>query len=147
MYVKSSNRRKIKSTIASISWIAFRVDSDRVRVIRVHFGILLLLNGTLGYSLECLFHINSLFGRCFKVRDVSFGLAPRHCSLLSHLTFVLLDVNLVAKDDEREVVGIMRAGLDEELVSPAVQHLKRLGIVHVIHEDAAIRPSVVGDAQ
>ena len=64
-----------------------------------------------------------------------------------HLSLVLLHVNLVSEDHEREILGIMRAGLDQELVAPTVQSLERLGAVHVVHEHAAVCTTVECDAE
>ena len=77
----------------------------------------------------------------------------------------LLHVNLVAEDDEGEVLRVMRRSLiisslfkqrtsifeythlNQELVSPAVQSFKALRTVHVVDQDATIRPSVKCYAQ
>jgi len=40
------------------------------------------------------------------------------------LPLVLLDINLIPEDDEREVFGVLRVGLDEELVPPRIERLK-----------------------
>lgn len=55
-----------------------------------------------------------------------------------HLSLVLFDVNLVAQYNEGEVLGVMRAGLDEELVPPAIESFERLCAVHIIDEYAAV---------
>jgi hypothetical protein len=41
----------------------------------------------------------------------------------------------------------MRAGLDKELVAPAVEGLERLGAVDVVDEHAAVRATVESDAE
>ena len=41
----------------------------------------------------------------------------------------------------------MWAGLNEELVSPAVERLKGLGTVYVVNEDAAVGTTVERDAE
>lgn len=41
----------------------------------------------------------------------------------------------------------MRAGLDEELIAPAVERLERFRAVHVVHEDAAVRSTVESDTE
>lgn len=43
---------------------------------------------------------------------------------------------------EWETLGVHRAGLDQELVSPAVQGVERLGIVDVVDEHAAVGTTV-----
>ena len=43
---------------------------------------------------------------------------------MTHLPLVLLYINLVAENDEGEVLGVVRAGLDEEFVTPAVKRLE-----------------------
>ncbi len=58
------------------------------------------------------------------------------------LTLALLHINLVPEHNEREVLRVVWAGLDKELVAPAVEGLEGLGAVDVVHEHAAIRPTV-----
>lgn len=60
----------------------------------------------------------------------------------SYLTLALFHVNLVAEHDEREVLRVVWACLDEELVTPAIERLKGLGAVHIVDEHAAVRPTV-----
>ena len=65
----------------------------------------------------------------------------------AYLTFALLHINLVAEDDEGEVLRVMWASLDEELVPPAVESLERLGAVDVVDEYTAVRATVEGNTQ
>ena len=65
----------------------------------------------------------------------------------SYLPFAFLYVNLVAEDNKWKVLRIMRTCLNKKLIAPAVERLKRLCAVNVIHEHTAVRPSVVGHAQ
>ena len=67
----------------------------------------------------------------------------KHCT---DLALILLHINLIPQHDEREVLRIMRARLDEELVSPAIERLEALRTVHVIHEHAAVCAAIEGDA-
>jgi hypothetical protein len=48
---------------------------------------------------------------------------------------------------EWEALGISWAGLDQELVPPAVQRLETLGVVHVVDKDTTVGTSVEGDTQ
>ena len=59
----------------------------------------------------------------------------------------VLEVELVADDDEREVLGVARTRLDEELVAPRVERLERVGRRHVVDEHAAVGAAVERDAQ
>ena len=59
-----------------------------------------------------------------------------------HLSFILLHINLVAQYHKREVLRIMWACLDEELVSPAIERLERLGAVDVVDKDTAVCSTV-----
>ena len=63
------------------------------------------------------------------------------------MTFTLLQINLVAEHDEREVLRVVWARLDEELISPAVESLERLGAVNVVDEYTAVRAAVEGNTQ
>lgn len=42
----------------------------------------------------------------------------------AYLPFVLLNVNLISENDEREIFSILRVGLDEEFVPPRIEGLK-----------------------
>ena len=84
-----------------------------------------------------LLDIDRLLGRGLEVGDVALRLAPRERSLLCNDAAV--DINLIAQDDEREIVGVARAGLDEELVTPRVEVVKRLWLHDV--EDQHTRVS------
>ena len=66
---------------------------------------------------------------------------------MPHLSLVLFYINLVAEDDEREVLRVMRARLNKELIPPAVKCLERLGAIHVVHEYAAVCTSIERDAK
>ena len=66
---------------------------------------------------------------------------------MSYLTLALLHINLVPEHDEGEVLGVVWARLDKELVPPAVESLKRLGAVHVVDENAAVRATVESHTQ
>ena len=128
-----------------------------------HLFLCFLLQRILGYRLERLFHVDRLLGGRLKVRNVALGLTPRHRPLLRHLrasygrahnpqrpsylSFAFLHINLVTEDNKGEILRIMRTCLNKKLVSPAVQRLKRLCTVHVVHEHTAIRPSVVCHAE
>lgn len=48
---------------------------------------------------------------------------------------------------EWETLWVHGAGLDKKLVSPAIEGVETLGIVHVVHEHAAIGATVKGNAQ
>lgn len=71
---------------------------------------------------------------------MSQGLFPAHHS------FALLDIDLVAQHNKGEVVGVPGRGLDEEFVAPAVEGVKALGVVDVVHEHAAVCAAIEGDS-
>ena len=59
----------------------------------------------------------------------------------------VLQVDLVAQHHEGEVLGVTRAGLDQELVPPAVEGLEGVGGRDVEHQHTAVRPTVERHAQ
>jgi hypothetical protein len=65
----------------------------------------------------------------------------------TYLPLVLLDVNLIPEDDEREVFGVLRVGLDEELVPPRIEGLKGFGRVDVVDEDTAVGSTIERDTE
>ena len=87
-----------------------------------------------------------LCGR-LEVGNVAFGLAPGHCAFLGDLPLVLLHIDLVSQHDEREVLGVPGTGLNEELIPPTVQGLKRLGTVDVINKDTAVCTTIERDTE
>ena len=60
----------------------------------------------------------------------------------TYLALILLHVNLVPKDHKREVLWVMWASLDEELVSPTVESLERLCTVYIVYEYTAVCTTV-----
>ena len=87
---------------------------DRVGKVDVLLG--LLLERVARDHLESLLNVDRLLGRGLKVRDVALGLAPGKSTFLRHRAPV--EVHLVSQHDEREVIGVARARLDQELVPP-----------------------------
>lgn len=67
------------------------------------------------------------------------------CSIISHR--VQIKSSRSRHTYKGKVGGIPRRGLDQELVSPAVQRLEALGVVDVVHQNAAVGSSVECDAQ
>ena len=59
----------------------------------------------------------------------------------------VLHVNLVADDNEGEVLGVSGACLDEELVSPAVERLECVAHRHVVHQHAAVGTAIERNPQ
>lgn len=48
---------------------------------------------------------------------------------------------------EREVRRVPWRSLDQELVSPTVERLEALRIVHIVHEHAAVGSAIEGDTE
>jgi len=61
------------------------------------------------------------------------------------LSLVLLDINLIAKNNKREVVWIVWICLNKEFVPPAVKCLEALGAVDVVYKYAAISTAIECD--
>lgn len=59
-----------------------------------------------------------------------------------NLSFVLFNIDLIAKHYKREVLRVMWACLDKELVSPTVKRFKRLCTVNVVHKDTTVCSTV-----
>jgi hypothetical protein len=59
----------------------------------------------------------------------------------------LLHINLVANDDKGKVLRSTRRGLDQELVSPALQGLETLCVVDIVHEHTAVGSAVERNSQ
>ena len=48
---------------------------------------------------------------------------------------------------KREIVGFPWARLNQELIPPGIQGFKRLGVIHVVHENTAVGTAIEGDSQ
>lgn len=66
---------------------------------------------------------------------------------LTHHSLALLDVDLVTKHDEGEVLRVRWTSLNEELIAPRVERFERLCAVYVVYEHAAIGAAIEGYAQ
>lgn len=66
----------------------------------------------------------------------------RHRSHPARTHLSVLQVDLIAQNHKGEVLGISRAGLDQELIPPAVQSLEGVRRRDVEHQDAAVGPAV-----
>jgi hypothetical protein len=107
-----------------------------------HFSIFrLLFKSILGDGLESLFDIDGFLGGSFEIWDVTLCRAPGHCTFLRNYALVL-NINFVTKNDEWEVVGISWSGLNQELISPAVEVLESLCNIDIKHKNTAISTSV-----
>lgn len=60
------------------------------------------------------------------------------------LSLVLLHIDLIPQHDKGKILRVVRARLDKELITPAVERLERLSAVHVIHKHTAVCTAVVG---
>jgi hypothetical protein len=48
---------------------------------------------------------------------------------------------------EGEALGVHRAGLNQELISPAVEGVETLGVVYIVDEHAAVGTAVESNAE
>lgn len=83
----------------------------------------------------------------------------KHTMRLFSSTSILLpkttcDVSVVGQESrnlceahEWKALWIARGGLDEELVAPAIEGVKTLGVVNVINKDAAVCTTIEGNPQ
>lgn len=61
------------------------------------------------------------------------------------MSLVILDINLVAKNNKWEVVWIVWICLNKEFVPPAVKCLEALGTIDVVYKYAAISTAIERD--
>lgn len=59
----------------------------------------------------------------------------------------VLQIDLVAKHYEREVLWVSWAGLNEELIPPAVQGFEGVWRSHIIHQHTAVRSTIKSHSQ
>lgn len=78
-----------------------------------------------------LLHVLALEGRSLLVGDTIVSLKPVFYLLNRDLSLRLL-VRLVTEDEEREVLRVLRVGLNQEVLAPERQVFKALGIRDVI---------------
>jgi len=70
----------------------------------------------------------------------------RHFAVLGTYCSVA-EVNLVANDDKRKVLGIAWTSLDEKFISPALKCLECVGNGDVVDQDAAVGTAVERNAE
>jgi len=70
---------------------------------------------------------------------------PQHDSTYHSLGF--LHINLVSQHHKREVLRIVRRGLDQKLVPPTIKGFETLARVDVVYEDTAVGSSVEGNTE
>lgn len=116
------------------------------------------------YTFERLFNVDSFLRTGLEIWYTSFRLTECQSSLMRNHSPVLLHIYLVSKDNldfyeqlrhnaeedsthKGKALRITRTGLDQELVSPAVQCLEWFGIVHIVNEYTTICASVECNAQ
>lgn len=122
-----------------------------------------------GITFERLLDIDSFLCTCFEVWNVPLRLAKRHGSFRRDHSFVLFHIDLVSNNnlfennqlrisqqrtDTRicfstykwETLRVTRAGLDEELVTPAVKCLETLRVIHIVDKNTAVGTSIECDA-
>jgi len=63
------------------------------------------------------------------------------------LSLALFHIDLIAKNDKGEVLGVVGTCLNQKLISPAVQSLEGLRAVHVVDQYAAVCAAVECDAE
>lgn len=68
-------------------------------------------------------------------------------SLSTNTNLSVLQVNLVAEHHEGEVFRISRAGLDQELIPPAVECLEGVGCSHIEHQHTAVGSTIERNTQ
>lgn len=66
-------------------------------------------------------------------------------NVCSYIT--ILQIDLVAQHDKREVLRITWAGLYEKLIAPRVQVLECVRCRHIKHQHTTVSASVEGDAK
>jgi hypothetical protein len=54
----------------------------------------------------------------------------------------LVEIDLISDDHEWERLTILRVGLNQELLAPAVERVEGLGDVHIIHQHTTIRTTI-----
>ena len=59
----------------------------------------------------------------------------------------VVQVHFVAEHDKREVVGVARTGLYQELVPPRVERPERVGTGHVVDEHTTVGTAVEGHTE
>lgn len=112
----------------------------------LEFRLSIALQGLLGHLQECFLHRGTLHGTGFVKEHVVVFTRPLFAACTGHLPLRLL-VQLVADADEGERLGVLRAGILIEAISPAAQSIEAGRVSDVVDECAAIRASVKRVAQ
>ena len=131
---------------AAISFLV-QVNIDGIGEITTVFLALLLGKGIPGNHLKRLFNIDALLGAGFKVRHLASRLTILLCTLLTDHPSILAHIDLVAQHHEGETLRVAGRGLDQELITPAVECFEGFRAVDVVDQDAAVGTSVEGYSQ
>ncbi len=95
--------------------------------------------------LERIRDISCIFSTGFEIRVSSAFPAPLLSFLAGHLP--LRHIHLVSQNHEREAVGLLDVGVEDELFPPVVEVLEALGVVHAEGQQAAVGAAVEGRPQ
>ena len=93
------------------------------------------------YRIKGILNALAIDGRRLLKRYIAVLLAPALDVLRRDLP-VLLQVLLVAENEEWKVLRVFRHALVKEVLSPAIQVVERLSVCDVVDEDAGLGSSV-----
>ncbi|RUS77092.1 hypothetical protein EGW08_015147, partial [Elysia chlorotica] len=84
---QTDNRQTCNSagTVVALRLVVVTAQFDWVWELAAELHVCLLCHGVLGNCLECLLNVDGLLGRCFKVRNVPFRVAPTLGTATRHL--------------------------------------------------------------
>lgn len=80
-------------------------------------------------------NIQSQSRRATSEGEIGFYLTRGHLALVSQ-------IGLVAQHDEGELLRVTGSGVGNELVHPALQTVKGLGLSHIMHKHTGVRTTV-----
>ena len=122
------------------------VDVDGVRQVDLLLGF--VPQRVSGDARERRFHVDVFLRGRLEVRNSALGGAPALGLLFAHdARLAALHVDFVSQHHEREAVGVGGRRLDQKLVAPILEVLKRLLRVDVVAQDAAVRAAVERHAE
>lgn len=135
--------RAVVGVASSSGFVLAEFDLVGELVVELELGV--LGERAAGDRLEGQLHVEGLLGAGLEVGDAVLALAPLLRALRRH--GAVLQVHLVAEDDEGEVVGVARRRLDEELVAPRLERLEGGGRGDVEDQHTAVGAAIEGHPQ
>lgn len=63
---------------------------------------------------------------------------------MTYCSFGLIHINLIAEYNKREMIRVLRAGLNQKFIAPWIKRFETFRVVHIENQDAAVCATIKG---